>query len=172
MYLQIRPFANTKARKLIKSEKIGPSISETKNQWLLRLGQMKISASKNPQMKKKIGYLHTYALLPKHGRLLLWKLKYKFFHASLLRVTVTFKRIWYQSVIVEEQSEYSVTLSWGQRFESGFGLSEGYWTNLARVSLSKMSAIFARGQNGVNGDLNFKMPKSTQKAYQLTCFVV
>ena len=62
--------ANTKARKFIKSEKIGPSISETKNQWLLRLGQMKISASKNPQMKKKkkIEYFHTYALLPKHGR--------------------------------------------------------------------------------------------------------
>ena len=35
-----------------------------------------------------------------------------------------------------------------------------------------MSAIFARGQNGLNGGQNFKMPQSTQKAYQITRFVV
>ena len=54
----------------------------------------------------------------------------------------------YRGEIVEEQSWWSVTVSWGQRFESGFGLCEGYLTNWAWVSLSKMSAIFARGQNG------------------------
>ena len=35
-----------------------------------------------------------------------------------------------------------------------------------------MSAIFARGQNGVNGGQNFKMPQSLQNAHQITCLVV
>ena len=35
-----------------------------------------------------------------------------------------------------------------------------------------MSAIFARGLNGVNGGQHFKMPQSLQKAHQITCLVV
>ena len=35
-----------------------------------------------------------------------------------------------------------------------------------------MSAIFVRGQNGVNGGQNVKMPQSTQKASKITRFVV
>ena len=75
-------------------------------------------------------------------------------------------------VIVEEQSAWSVTFSWGQRFGGDFGLSEGYWTNLAWISLFKMLAILARGQNGVNGVQRFKMRQSLQKVYKITCFIV